>query len=89
MSGIAKPGEILAILGASGSGKTTLLNAMNFRNRGKLSIAGDIRVNGQIINSSEKIAAISGYVQQSDLFVGSLKVKEHLLFHVKVYFINK
>ena len=80
--GIAKPGEVLAILGPSGSGKTTLLNVLNFRNNGPLKIYGDVMLNGQVIDSIETISAVSGYVQQDDLFVSTLKVKEHLLFHV-------
>jgi ABC-type multidrug transport system fused ATPase/permease subunit len=80
--GIAKPFEILAILGASGSGKSTLLNVLNFRNSGQLRIVGDVRLNGQKINSIETLSSVSGYVQQDDLFISSLTVKEHLLFQV-------
>lgn len=43
-------------------------------------IEGDIRVNGKLIKSISEIASISGYVQQDDLFIGSLTVKEHLIF---------
>ncbi|CAF0898548.1 unnamed protein product [Brachionus calyciflorus] len=80
IDGLAKPGEVLAIMGASGAGKTTLLNALNFRNRGKLKISGEIRVNGCGVKSIADIRSISSYVQQDDLFVGYLTVKEHLLF---------
>ncbi len=55
---------------------------MNFRNRGSLKIYGDVKVNGQVVTSSEAIASISGYVQQDDLFIGTLKVREHLMFQV-------
>jgi ABC-type multidrug transport system ATPase subunit len=79
-SGIAKPGKLLAIMGASGSGKTTLLNCLNFRNRGSLKITGRVKINGSEINSSRALQAISGYIQQEDLFIGTLKVKEHLKF---------
>ena len=85
VNGIARPGELMAILGPSGAGKTTLLNALNFRNRGTFYVQGEIRVNGNLIQSSEMIASISGYVQQSDMFVSSLKVKEHLVFQVSLY----
>jgi ATP-binding cassette, subfamily G (WHITE), eye pigment precursor transporter len=69
-------------MGASGAGKTTLLNVLNFRNGNSFQISGDVKVNGQQITSSLALASISGYVQQDDLFIGSLKVKEHLLFQV-------
>ena len=77
---MAKPGEVLAIMGASGAGKTTLLNALTFRNRGNLQITGDVKINGQTIRDSRELASISGYVQQNDIFIGTLKVKEHLKF---------
>jgi ATP-binding cassette, subfamily G (WHITE), eye pigment precursor transporter len=66
------------------TGKTTLLNVLNFRNRGSLLIDGDIKLNGQSVNSTELVSSISGYVQQDDLFFGTLKVKEHLLFYVSL-----
>lgn len=74
-SGIAKPGEILAIMGASGSGKTTLLNVLNCRNRGTLEISGDIRMNGQSFASTLTLASVSGYVQQEDLFIGTAMLR--------------
>ena len=61
-------------------GKTTLLNILNFRNRGSLHIEGEVKVNGKLIKNIAEIASISGYVQQDDLFIGSLTVKEHLIF---------
>lgn len=74
----------MAILGSSGSGKTTLLNVLNSRNKGKLSVEGEIRVNGQLIRSTEMIASVSGYVQQDEMFISSLKVREHLIFQVRL-----
>ena len=68
--------------GASGAGKTSLLNVLNFRNRGNLKISGDVKINGEIVRSATSIAAISGYVQQEDLFISTLKVKEQLKFQV-------
>ena len=76
--------KVLAILGSSGSGKTTLLNVLNSRNKGKLRVEGDIRVNGQLIRSTEMIASVSGYVQQDEMFISSLKVREHLIFQVRL-----
>ena len=74
-------------------GKTTLLNVLNFRNRGNLKINGDVKINGRIIDTTAGLASISGYVQQEDLFVGTLKVKEQLKFQVilrpRVFFNKK
>jgi ABC-type multidrug transport system ATPase subunit len=67
-------------MGASGAGKTTLLNVLTFKNQGNLQIAADIRINGKLITSGNQLASISGYVQQNDIFIGTLKVKEHLRF---------
>ena len=82
MNGVAKPGQVMAIMGASGAGKTTLLNLLTFRNQGKLKVEGDIKINGKTLNDPKQLAAISGYVQQNDIFIGTLKVKEHLRFQV-------
>ncbi|RNA38852.1 white-like isoform X1, partial [Brachionus plicatilis] len=80
VDGYANRGEVMAIMGASGAGKTTLLNVLNFRNRGKLKINGQIGLNGKTVRSIEEIREVSSYVQQDDLFVGYLTVKEHLIF---------
>lgn len=69
-------------MGASGAGKTTLLNVLNFRNRGQLRINGDVKINGSVVESREALASLSGYVQQEDLYIGTLKVKEQLKFQV-------
>ena len=65
-----------------------MLNVLNFRNRGNLKISGDVKINGETITSAASISAISGYVQQEDLFIGTLKVKEQLKFQVfiKLYY---
>lgn len=72
----------MAIMGASGAGKTTLLNMLTFRNQGELVVSGDIKVNGKRLADPKQLASISGYVQQNDIFIGTLKVKEHLRFQV-------
>lgn len=66
-------------MGASGAGKTTLLNCLTFRNGQSLKITGERRLNGAPV-SKNILARISGYVQQDDLFIGSMKVWEVLRF---------
>ena len=61
-------------------GKTTLLNVLTLRNQDKLTINGAVKINGQVLSNSQQLSAISGYVQQEDIFIGTLKVKEHLKF---------
>lgn len=84
VSGVAKPGQLLAIMGASGAGKTTLLNVLTNKNIRLLDVCGDVLVNGE--NVGESIVRRSAYVQQDDLFIGTLKVKEHLIFQASTLF---
>ena len=60
-----------------------MLNVLNFRNRGNLKITGDVKINGNLIASYDALASISGYIQQEDLFIGTIKVKELLKFQVE------
>ena len=41
VSGICRPGELIAIMGASGAGKTTLLNVLTARSGSNLKIQGE------------------------------------------------
>ena len=84
VSGLVKPGQLCAIMGASGAGKTTLLNILNFRNKGSLKIEGDVKINGKKADW-DLISRYSGYVQQDDLFIGTMTVREHLTFLVSWY----
>lgn len=78
VSGIAKSGELLAILGSSGAGKTTLLNALAYRSS-NVDITGLRAINGVPVDSVQ-LRSQCAYVQQDDLFIGSLTVQEHLIF---------
>ncbi|GFG38120.1 hypothetical protein Cfor_07570, partial [Coptotermes formosanus] len=83
VSGVAHPGELLAIMGASGAGKTTLLNTLMFRSLPNLQVTGRRAVNGIPVNCTT-LASLSAYVQQDDLFIGTLTVREHLVFQALV-----
>lgn len=93
MFGVAYPGEVLAIMGASGAGKTSLLNVLTQRNMSDVRSTGYIRLNGYDIDK-KTLRLISAYVEQDDLFIGTMTVIEHLRFMVfsyisKNYFLKK
>ncbi|XP_068154443.1 protein white [Drosophila tropicalis] len=83
--GVAYPGELLAVMGSSGAGKTTLLNALAFRSPQGIQVSpsGMRLLNGQPVDAKE-MQARCAYVQQDDLFIGSLTAREHLIFHAMV-----
>lgn len=71
-------GRLTAIMGPSGSGKTSLIETLAGSNFGgsKDCVTADIlTLNGQSCTRDD-IAAISGFVQQDDTFVPTMKVKE-------------
>ena len=82
-SGIVRPGEFLAIMGASGAGKSTLLNTLLFRNLTGLTVSGSRLANNQLVTPTS-LTSVSAYVQQDDLFIGTLTVREHLNFQALV-----
>ena len=59
-----------------------MLNVLTLRAGGNLRVTGDVRINGKIVTQPTQLAAVSGYVEQDDIFIGTLKVKEHLKFQV-------
>lgn len=67
-------------MGASGTGKTTLMNILTRRRPGVLKVKGEVRVNG--LDMGRRINRVAGYVQQENLFIPSMTVREHLYFHV-------
>ncbi|XP_053213007.1 protein white-like isoform X1 [Panonychus citri] len=79
VTGSVESGHLLAIMGASGAGKTTFLNVLTGRNLRNLDVGGKVLLNGQIA-TADKMAACSAYVQQDDMFIGVLTVREHLTF---------
>lgn len=78
ISGEARDGEIMAVLGASGSGKSTLIDALANR-IAKGSLKGTINLNGSPLESW-LLKTISAYVMQDDLLFPMLTVEETLMF---------
>ena len=58
------------------------MNVLAHRNISQMDVKGTVEVNDRPIG--REINAISAYIQQEDLFVGSLTVKEHLTFQVGI-----
>lgn len=83
-AGIVNSGEMLAIMGPSGSGKTTLLNALAHRVAAAgATTTGDISANGQKL-SLQIIRDLSSYVEQEDALIGSLTIRETMMFAARL-----
>lgn len=76
VSGIAKPGTLVALMGPSGAGKTTLMSALSHRSPAGTVMDGEISMNGRPLG--DFMHQESGYMHQDDLFVNNLTVLEHL-----------
>lgn len=81
VSGFARPGHVIAIMGPSGAGKTTLLDTL----AGRLllspanELTGSIKVNGEK-RTFPGFQTSSAYVLQSDYFFPILTVRETITF---------
>jgi ABC-type multidrug transport system ATPase subunit len=83
-NGLAKAGEMVAIMGPSGSGKTTLLNTLAHRAAAAgATTHGDILINGQVVNW-QTLRHLSAYVEQEDALIGSLTVRETMDFAARL-----
>ena len=85
ISGYARSGECLAIMGASGSGKSTLLNILSGRlvNKGKFKLNGAVEVNKEKMEWL-KFRNVTGFVMQRDTFFEDSKVKENFDFFINL-----
>ena len=82
ITGLAHPGELIAIMGSSGSGKTTFLNMLAKRNLKDIELSGKVLVDGYDYGSD--ITKISAYIQQENVFYREFTVREHLKFQANL-----
>lgn len=59
------------------------MNVLTARNLSNFQVEGAVKINGQLADVN-MITAISAYVQQQDLFIATLTVREHLIFQALV-----
>ncbi|CDK27585.1 unnamed protein product [Kuraishia capsulata CBS 1993] len=81
IQGYCKPGTLTALMGESGAGKTTLLNVLSRRVDMGV-ITGDMLVDGKPVDQS--FERRTGYVQQQDLHIQELTVRESLQFAARL-----
>ncbi|XP_034993767.1 broad substrate specificity ATP-binding cassette transporter ABCG2 [Zootoca vivipara] len=74
--GIMRPG-MNAILGPTGSGKSSLLDVLAAR-KDPAGLSGDVLIDG--VPQPPNFKCISGYVVQDDVVMGTMTVRENLLF---------
>ncbi|TPX19090.1 uncharacterized protein E0L32_011251 [Thyridium curvatum] len=77
IQGLARPGEVTAIMGASGAGKTTFLDILARKNK-RGAIGGDFYVNGEKVNDTD-YKNVVGFVDQEDTMLPTLTVHETIL----------
>ncbi|KAL4861201.1 hypothetical protein BDV12DRAFT_204247 [Aspergillus spectabilis] len=77
VSGYAKPGVMIALMGASGAGKTTLLNTLAQRQRTGV-ISGDMLVDGRPLGTDFQRG--TGFCEQMDLHDNTATIREALEF---------
>lgn len=77
IGGLARPGEVMAIMGASGAGKTTFLDILARKNK-RGEVSGDFYVNGEKVDDSD-FKHVVGFVDQEDTMLPTLTVHETIL----------
>ncbi|KAJ5384071.1 Aminoacyl-tRNA synthetase class 1a anticodon-binding [Penicillium concentricum] len=80
ISGDVQHGELVALMGPSGCGKTTLLNVLARRTASAgAKVLGETYVNDAEVDS-RTFQRVTSYVEQEDVLIGSLTVRETLKF---------
>eukprot|EP00941_MAST-03F_sp_MAST-3F-sp1_P001382 g1382.t1 len=78
ISAYARPGEILAVMGATGSGKTTLLDSLAHRLSKALEYKGKITYGNERFHKNLKRNI--GFVEQDDIVISDLTLRESLYY---------
>ncbi|KAI1342560.1 ABC-2 type transporter-domain-containing protein [Xylariaceae sp. FL0016] len=77
VNGYAKPGVMVALMGASGAGKTTLLNTLAQRQRMGV-VSGEMFVDGRALG--QEFQRNTGFCLQGDLHDGTQTIREAMEF---------
>lgn len=77
VNGYAKPGLMIALMGASGAGKTTLLNTLSQRQRMGV-VSGEMFVDGRPLGP--EFQRNTGFCLQGDIHDGTATIREALEF---------
>lgn len=77
VNGYAKPGVMIALVGASGAGKSTLLNTLSQRQTTGV-VSGEFLVDGKVLGKAFQRG--TGFCEQMDLHDGTATIREALEF---------
>ncbi|KAJ1564397.1 hypothetical protein HK405_014974, partial [Cladochytrium tenue] len=82
VTGTASVGKVFSIMGPSGAGKTTLLDLLAGKTKSGVT-AGAVTVGGEVA-TEDQLRELVGYVDQEDLLLSTMTVRETLLFSAEL-----
>ncbi|KAJ3135389.1 hypothetical protein HK100_002751, partial [Physocladia obscura] len=82
VSGFVNPGNILAIMGPSGAGKSTFLDILAGKTKSG-TVTGSIQFDNVVV-SPEIMRNVIGFVDQEDVLMPTLTVRETLMFSAQL-----